>query len=414
MSIRWTLLSSLSSKARSSHCAAVTSAGQLLFYSGELRPRVPVDGSLHVLDLEAASASVEKGSVAKSDSLWRVLSAVSASSSKLTQVPEPRVGASAVYDPQGNNLYVWGGRGGVDMAPLDRYQSGIWKAHFGALGDADKLAWERLECANDDSVEAPALRSYHSSVLAGVRASPASFGDRLIVQCSWCQGKLYIHAGCPASGRLAALHAYDLNTNKWQQCADAPAEPRGGTAIATVALPSSSSVKHEEVIIRFGGFAGYELPKVTDGATLPLDIYTPSNNTWATIYPAADPDHRFPGPRSVHGLIPFSSPASPGSHEVPVALLYHGEGDASALGHAGAGKFWDDAWLLLASPSSSPASADWKWKKLATAGTKPEGRGWFPSTSYVTPEGKTRVVLTGGLLSSNARSEEVWVGDVQL
>jgi hypothetical protein len=176
------------------------------------------------------------------------------------------------------------------------------------------------------------------------------------------------------------------------------------------------------------GFAGYQLPRVSEGAALPLDIYTPSTNTWTTVFPTADPENGFPGPRSVHGLVPFTLPVSPGSEPVPVALLHHGEHDASSLGHAGAGQFRDDAWLLLATPGAS----DLQWKKLQVVGKcsvgelqvsrppefelgtqNPEPRGWFPSASYVS-EGKTRVVLTGGLLSSNERSGEVWVGDVEL
>ncbi|KAF8133238.1 hypothetical protein EV363DRAFT_1162410 [Boletus edulis] len=45
---------------------------------------------------------------------------------------------------------------------------------------------------------------------------------------------------------------------------------------------------------------------------------------------------------------------------------------------------------------------------LGTALT--DSRGWFPPASYVR-DGKTRIVLTGGLLSSNERSGRVWVGD---
>jgi hypothetical protein len=145
MSIRWSLVTALASHARSSHCAAVTHTGHLLLYSGELRPRIPVDGALHVLDLDSASARTLDPSPA------------------LARVPVPRVGATAVHDPHTNSLYVWGGRGGVDMAPLDRIQAGIWKAPLDGL---DSIPWERLPSVNDDA--APALRSYHVSTLAGV------------------------------------------------------------------------------------------------------------------------------------------------------------------------------------------------------------------------------------------------------
>lgn len=358
MSIRWSLVCALASNARSSHCAAVTHSGRLLLYSGELRPRIPVDGALHSLDLESHTPS-------------RALNP----SPALAHAPEPRVGATAVYDAHTNSLYVWGGRGGVDMAPLDRFQAGVWKAPLDGLDAADTVPWERLPAVNDDSDAAPALRSFHASVLAGVCISYRSSSGAHVRS----QGRLYIHAGCPASGRLADLHAYDLATHTWHKLADAPAEPRGGTAIAAVSLPSAS----ELVLVRFGGrssippssamltkrqlgFAGVQLPKITQGSPPPLDIYTPSTNTWSTVYPAPDPEQGFPGPRSVLGLVPFTTGARTNTSEpIPVALLYHGEKDASSLGHAGAGVFWDDAWLLLA--ASSPSTL--QWKKLHVDGT---------------------------------------------
>jgi hypothetical protein len=73
--------------------------------------------------------------------------------------------ASAVHDPHTNSLYVWGGRGGVDMAPLVRIQAGIWKAPLHGLDSANTIPWERLPSVNDDSDAAPALRSYHALTL---------------------------------------------------------------------------------------------------------------------------------------------------------------------------------------------------------------------------------------------------------
>jgi len=215
---------------------------------------------------------------------------------------------------------------------------------------------------------------------------------------------LYVHAGCPASGRLAALHDYDLVTHAWHKLADAPAQPRGGTVIAAVSLSPGADL----VLIRFGGFAGIQLPQ---DIPPPLDIYTPSSDTWSTVYPAPDPEHGCPGPRSVHGLVPFTSVTQT---SVPVALLYHGERNASSIGHAGAGVFWDDAWLLVTTSTSNPSTSGLQWKKLPVDGNPaPEPRGWFPSAWYVR-DGKTRIVLAGGLLSSNERSGEIWVGDVEL
>jgi len=113
------------------------------------------------------------------------------------------------------------------------------------------------------------------------------------------------------------------------------------------------------------GFAGAQLPLATEDTPPSLDIYTPSTDTWSTVYPDPDPEHGFPGPRSVHGLIPFTIHTHANTSGIPVALLYYGERDASSLGHAGAGVFWDDAWLLLATPSTGAL----RWKKLRVQGT---------------------------------------------
>ncbi|KAI5997902.1 hypothetical protein EDD15DRAFT_2407424, partial [Pisolithus albus] len=204
---------------------------------------------------------------------------------------------------------------------------------------------------------------------------------------------LYIHAGCPSTGRLATLHAYDLESNTWKRCADAPGEPRRGTSIALVTFPSLQ----EQVVIQFGSMFS-------------------STDTWLTLTPSPDLVHSYLGPRSVCGLVPFvassSSTVVDGKHtnNVPIALLYYGEKAPSSLGHAGTGKLWDNVWALVSSPGSSFETAMTEWKKLDT---KPAPRGWFLSSSHVSPEGKTCIVLTGGLLSMNERSSEVWVGDIQ-
>ncbi|KAF8546816.1 hypothetical protein OG21DRAFT_1501830 [Imleria badia] len=217
--------------------------------------------------------------------------------------------------------------------------------------------WERLPVVNDDSDAASALTGYHTSVLAG-----------------------------------DARHRADSLT-----CTP--------TTLPPIPTLSSSSFASEDSQNDTPGFAGIQLPQDTPPL---LDIYTPSTNTWSTVSPAPDPEHGFPGARSVHGLVPFIAGTHANTFEtwpVPVALLYHGERDTSSLGHAGAGVFWDDAWLLLA------ASSALQWKKLRidvthrTGNPAPEPRGWFAPASYV-HDGKTRVVLSVGLLSSNGRSSE--------
>ncbi len=123
--------------------------------------------------------------------------------------------------------------------------------------------------------------------------------------------------------------------------------------------------------------------------------------------PSPDPTAGSPGARSVHGFVPFQSrsPTLSGA----LALLYHGERDASNLGHAGAGVFWEDVWLLSKTQGSGLLEG-WSWGKvdIPAEGAKPEARGWFPPASWVDDNGETRVFLHGGLLSSNERSGELW------
>ncbi|OBZ79796.1 Epithiospecifier protein [Grifola frondosa] len=124
-----------------------------------------------------------------------------------------------------------------------------------------------------------------------------------------------------------------------------------------------------------GGFSGYELLRFPA-----LDIYSISSDKWHSVQ-----------------LQPYA-----------VAVLYHGERDASSLGHAGAGTFWNDVWLLT-KDAVAVETEGWAWRKIVVEGKNlPEGRGWFPSASWVDDSGNSHIVMHGGLLSSNERSDELW------
>ena len=151
------------------------------------------------------------------------------------------------------------------------------------------------------------------------------------------------------------------------------------------------------------GFAGYEL-----GADHALDIYDISSNVWSTVTPSPDDVHGYPGARSVHGFVGFSHANIPSA----IALLYHGERDASSLGHAGAGKFWNDVWVLQEGEEKE-GNGGLQWKFISIEGESPEARGWFPPAAFTGPDGNTKVVLHGGLLSSNDRSDELWLLELE-
>ncbi len=146
------------------------------------------------------------------------------------------------------------------------------------------------------------------------------------------------------------------------------------------------------------GFAGEELDT--------FDVYDIRADVWRAIAPTPDPEHGSPGPRAVHGFVPFVSRRHPRA----LALLYHGERGPSSLGHAGAGDFWDDVWLLEAGAEGGPELA-WKYVQVPRDKPAPAPRGWFPSASWES-SGETKIVLHGGLLSSNERSDELWLLEI--
>ena len=121
---------------RSSH-ALIAHGGKAYIFGGELKPRIPVDADLHVVDLSSGQhSSIQPPSAASAD-----------------ETPAPRVGSALAK--VGNALYLWGGRGGKDMKPLS---GELWKFDLGKKDNA----WEKLATKGDQ----PEERSYH--VLTGV------------------------------------------------------------------------------------------------------------------------------------------------------------------------------------------------------------------------------------------------------
>jgi hypothetical protein len=150
------------------------------------------------------------------------------------------------------------------------------------------------------------------------------------------------------------------------------------------------------------GFAGREL-----GEDNALDIYTISSDTWSTVQPRPDPNNGIPGPRSVHGFVGLSN-----AHTPALAILFYGELEPSSTGHAGAGKFWDDIWVLASDPDHESGVS---WFRIDSySGLKPESCGWFPSASWVDSKDKSVIVLHGGLLSSNQRSIETYLLQIDI
>lgn len=325
----WHKLTATHQLQRSSH--TLSALGSTLYiFGGELKPREPRDNDLHKIDVGIASPSVES---------------IKASNN----APTPRVGATTAKI--GSTMYMFSGRGGVAMAPIDE-KGALW-----AL-DAEGEGWRTVEPVSSASF--PEARSYHCMT-----------SDE--------KDMIYLHAGCPEKGRLSDLWSFSLLDKQWKQLISAPDPPRGGTSIAF------SNGK----IYRMNGFDG----QTEQGGS--LDVYTPQTDTWTTIYYPAD-GKSGPGARSVAALLPVRI----GGSEFLVTMF--GESDPSSLGHQGAGKMLSDVWAY------EIERGVWGQVQTSGSGVEPAARGWFDA-DVVTSDGKDSIAVGGGLGESNERLGDLWL-----
>lgn len=314
---------------RSSHSFTIIN-GQAYLFGGEIKPREPVDASVHAFTIDKEGGS---------------------SQSNITDVkgdaPPARVGHTAARVK--DDIYIWGGRNGVDPKPLEE-NGRMWRF------STSTQTWTALDPPEGSAY--PEGRSYHSST-----SDEAS-------------GSIFVHAGCPASGRQTDLWQFRADSGKWKQLASAPVPARGGPGF-TFALGK---------LWRYGGFDG----KNELGGQLDyLDTQTEGAH-WKSVSFA---EGSCPGGRSVTGL-----------HAVKVAgqdylVAYFGERDASSLGHAGAGVFWGDVWALALSKEGEPAAES--WTQCVLEGDAPE-RGWFASDLL----DQSTIVVYGGLNGKNEREAD--------
>jgi len=244
--------------ARSSHSSSFYD-GSLYVYGGEHVARTPIDSTVWIYT--------------QTQNTWRELG------TKGPQ-PEPRVAhAQAVV---GDDLYIMGGRQGVDLGDGD-------------LNDLHKVslrtgAWTAVAPRGTP----PSPRSFHQGCAAG--------------------GKLYIFGGCPGHSRVSDLHVYDPQANAWSQLPDQGMRGRGGAGFTADAAGENLYV--------LAGFAGEE--------TNDCYKYEITTSTWTTI-----PSNAL-RPRSVFGLSALNNGI----------VIFGGEVDPSAQGHSGAGDFAADLVFL--------------------------------------------------------------------
>lgn len=314
---------------RSSQVLSVVDSNVCIF-GGEVKPREPIDDKVDVFPLKSNATNLETKSA--------------------SSAPSPRVGsASAVLN---GKMHLFSGRGGVDMAPIEE-QGAMW------CYDPASSSWTKITPA-DSSAPYPPARSYH---------------------CSTSDGKetFFLHAGCPAKGRLSDLWMFNINSCTWTQAPDAPGSQRGGASIAY----------HDGKLYRMNGFDG----NTEQGGS--IDIFDIANNTWSTDTFEAD-GYNGPQARSVCVLLPVRLARK------DKLLTLFGEHDPSSLGHAGAGKMLGDVWIY-------DITEKW-WTQLQPEGSDgvPDPRGWFDADVVKAESGNDSIVIHGGLGENNERLTDLW------
>ncbi|KAI9715971.1 MAG: hypothetical protein M1812_005605 [Candelaria pacifica] len=228
--------------------------------------------------------------------------------------------------------------------------------------DPNTSDWSMMSPSNP-ALPHPEARSYHALGSAG-------------------EETLYLHAGCPAKGRLSDLWSFHIPSKRWTELSSAPEPARGGTSIAF------SGGR----LYRMNGFDG----KTEQGGK--VDTYDVETRTWTSF--SFIPDGKSgPEPRSVSCLLAIDINGRPSL----VAMF--GERDPSPLGHEGAGKMLGDIWVF------DIRSRNWT-EAQAGPGGEPAARGWFYA-DVVRSSIKEAIVVHGGVNSSNERLGDVWLLDIR-
>jgi hypothetical protein len=353
----WKKLAATAAIQRSSQTLAVI-ADKAYIYGGELRPREPVDSDVYAFRLDPGRSFDLSLPYHPSPAcpVSRLMYRAGTPNTRVSPIslstsfkPQPRVGAASTA--LNGKLYIFSGRGGGAMAPIEELGS-FW------VLDPSSNSWSQLT-PKDPVAPFPAGRSYHAVT---------NDGDDTI----------FLHAGCPEKGRLSDLWAFCVSARQWQELLPAPDPPRGGTSIAYA----------EAKLFRMNGFDG----RTEQGGA--LDIFDRANSSWSTVTYKAD-GVSGPAPRSVSCLLPVKVEGR------WTLLTIFGERDPSSLGHQGAGKMLADSWIFDIETEV--------WKELQIDGDgRPAARGWFDA-DVVDDDTRGCIVVHGGLGESNERLDDIWL-----
>lgn len=480
---------------RSSHSVNIIS-GSAYVFGGELAARQPADNDMHVITLPWSSASADyykvKATAAKQGG-WNQTSSTAqaeADELELDEVPlredvpataeeKGKGKAKAVDEPPhstvpgarvghvtasiGNRIFMFGGRGGPDMKPLEE-GGRVWVFHTRSND------WSYLDpvpaVKGGTIIPHPSARSDHCATATDrprdfaqpKPAQPTNWRERFVGDTSKTgipqapvvgnvaeeavdeetegYGTFFVHGGFLADGeRTNDLWAFDVRTRTWTEMPAAPGPARGGTAICI----------SKSRLFRFGGFDGQnEIGGQLDFVHLEVEMFDDSDSRgevaikargrWQSIIQnnadassndfSVEPAQAWPGPRSVAS---FHALTMGGGREFLVLAM--GEGSPSSEREAGAGQFYSDVWAFQVPPLGMTAASltdavfqamgrktgEGKWFKVVTSpydddndDGEPLSRGWMASAVMADLE-ESAIVIWGGLGADNRRLGDGWI-----
>lgn len=403
--------------ARSSHSIDVVS-GSAYVFGGEVKTSELADNDMHIIGLPFSGAHADyhkiKAHPAAPDNVvddsrlrpasssqtsveddepgkGKVKVTESASSAgdgpSLAQVPAPRSGhATATI---GLRIFLFGGRGGPDMQPLEE-AGRVW------VYDTRSHSWTYLDPApavkGGAIVPHPAPRSGHCATATDrprdfIRQAPppaptqslwswagggssgtgipqdpliGAVAEEAVDEESDGYGTLFVHAGCLANRDLTNdLWAFDIRARTWTELPAAPGPPRVDAAVCI----------SKSRLFRFGGFDGkqhignrldflpLELDTWDDGATKSEISVRSRPGGWQIMYReddngsgglpttdiAAEPLQTWPSPRRAAALQTLTTG---GGREYLVLAM----GESGPIAEAERTSLGDDVWALQIPP----------------------------------------------------------------
>lgn len=332
----------------------------------------------------------------------------------LDDVPPPRVGhATAVI---GNRIFMYGGRGGAAMTPLEERgrvwvfdtKTNTWSfldplaptapVPIQAVPETGNAATVATTAAPVSSVNRPVFpeaRSYHAATASDLPASTeesltSSFAKRGRVSSwkEWAEGDMaevgtpqrpivgniaarardadsdgygtfIIHGGCLASGgRANDLWAFDVRTRVWSELPSAPGLPRGGTSICI----------SRNRLYRFGGFNGsseeggrldflqLEQSSLVDTSVDESDVTLVAKGAWQSIVAETSPIVATSEAVAADSAAAENATAGRGDDAAPLvsgAAAWPGNRSVSSLEAISAGGGWE--YLILALGERTPS-----------------------------------------------------------